>query len=227
MKKQRTTKTIVCIVAIVGFFVPVANGTIQGNYSTYQILGGNSVTAAPIAIDNQGAGPVYSNMNEGGGWYSISNTEGVIAYDDYDSINDADIEMDKVRFIGGVQNAGEVIWFDFFESDHVTYVDGFGVQFPVGGNYIWTITLGSPITVRDAGVLQLEADPGYVTPSTGVWFLSDAAPTIGSEDPTWPGYTDSQDEYLSCKFEINNVPEPCTMALLGLGGMAAIRRRKK
>lgn len=195
--------------------------------SSMTIYSGAAVQATPIGAESGAlftAGTAYENMDPGNGFLAFPPATGVLGTADYDSAADDDINMGAFRFVGGVAAAGEVIFFDFFDAGGVFY-DGFGVQFPQGGNFIWTITLATPQITQDAGFVQLFADDGSaVVASTGQWFLSDAAPTIGSAgaaDATGPA-----GESLNHKFAIDAVPAPGSIALLGLGGLAAARRRR-
>jgi hypothetical protein len=159
--------------------------------------------------------------------FSMSATGGVVACDDYDSSSAAGIvtQIEQFRFVGGVANPLEVLFFTFFDTAS-NFVDSFGVQFGQGGDIIYTIDLGTPVSVADNGFVQMWADDGsVVTTSTGTWFLNTAAPTIGTTDATPPGLTDGSGNYLDDKFEMTEVSEPASLALLGMGVLAFLRRR--
>ena len=66
-------------------------------------------------------------------------------------------------------------------------------------------------------------EPAICSPTTGQWFLSDAGPSIGSEDVLIGGGGGGQ---FSHNFAINAVPAPGAAALLGLGGLIGFRRRR-
>ncbi len=168
-------------------------------------------------------GVAYSNMELGTNYAVIINP-GEMEADDYESIvpiGDTLI-LSEYSFVGGVTAANGILWFDFYD-DEAAYVDGFGVQFPQAGNYIWTITISEPFVVPNAGYHSIEADDTYGN-TTGKWFLNSEIPTVGSTTD-WPGYIDDDDVPLNFKFELVSVPEPATLALLGLGALALIRRR--
>lgn len=191
--------------------------------SSIPIYTGTNVASAPLNTSPLvTSGVQYSNMELGTNFTSTA-TGGVVAAADYDSIADDDINMGIFQFVGGVANAGEVLFFDFFDAGG-TFYDSFGVQLSQGGNFIWTITLATPQIALDSGFVQMVADDGSaVINSTGVWFINSEAPTIGSalaadgNLPTGPG------DY---KFAIEAVPAPASAALLGLGGLVATRRRR-
>jgi uncharacterized protein (TIGR03382 family) len=198
---------------------------IYGVYSSYNILDSESLTftsldqVAANPANALVAGPVYSNMNSGpNGYVAFPAATGVLGFDDYDSINDAPIVMDSFQFVGGVSTVGGIMFVDFFDAGGV-FVDGFGVALPSAGNFIWTISLAGTVTVADAGLVQMTADAA----TTGLWFLGDGGPTIGSEDVFNGGGGDGQ---FSHNFAINAVPTPGTAALLGLGGLIGFRRRR-
>jgi hypothetical protein len=169
----------------------------------------------------RGAGTAYSNMDAGpNGYVAYPSAEGVLGVDDYDSVFNCDITLTQFKFVGGVTNAGEILLFGFYDFDTQDFVDGFSVQFAQGGNYLWTITIGEEVIVPDHGILQIETDAASGT--TGQWFLGDAGPTIGTEDPMQFG---SGDGAFSQNFAITGIPEPTSLGLLILGAAALIRRR--
>lgn len=188
------------------------------------IYSGDAVIAAPLDSATSAlftAGTAYENMALGTNFVTSSGAAGGVAGTaDYDSAADDDINMGAFRFVGGVAAAGGVLFFDFFDSAGNFY-DGFGVQLSSGGNFIYTITLTTPQLVQDSGFVQMFADDGSVLVATnGTWFLNNEAPTIGSA-----GAIDVAPD-LDYKFAIDAIPAPGSVALLGLGGMVAARRRR-
>ncbi len=190
-----------------------------------------TITATPIgAPDIAGVfGTAYSNMDPGPNGYVAFAAGGPgLGFDDYDSIaTGGTIDVSTYRFVGGVDTAGGVAFFEFYDSTSA-FVDSFGVAFTNAGNFIYTITINTfpgGVVVPDAGLHQIVVDDtGAFGPATlGQWFLGDAGPSVGTEDVNVGGSAP-----FSHNFEINGdyVPAPATAALLGLGGLAATRRRR-
>ena len=157
---------LLAVLTIVSACTVQVHAAIYADYSTYPLYTGASLSAEPLEAGSGVPGTVYSQMDYGAGY--VSATAGLVGFEDYDSINEQDIALDTFRFVGGVAAIGEVMWFDFFDSGY-NYVDSFGAIFPPGGDWIWTSSLTSPMTITDAGILEVVADDGYIVVSTGTW----------------------------------------------------------
>lgn len=180
-------------------------------------------------------GTIFSNMESGTGFQAFASATGALGFDDYNTtvtgetdplVGQSGLGLDEIRFVGGFQTGPGIIFFDFFDFATQTFVDGFGVDLTNAGNFIYTINItNDDVFINDNGILQLTADDGTVggLPTTAQWFLSDAAPTIGTEDNTFGGAA-GPFANISHKFELTYTPEPTSLVLLGLAGLL-IRRR--
>jgi len=160
----------------------------------------------------------YSAMNAP--FNAFAAATGTVGLDDYTSIATDDIVLTSFRFVGGVQQVGGTMSFQFFDADQ-NFVDSFGITLGQVGNFIWTITLNSEVIIPAGGLLQAVVGEGF----TGQWFLGATPPTIGTNDDTFGGANGGA---LSHRFELNGVliPTPGAAGLLGLAGLAAVRRRR-
>lgn len=211
----KITAAVVAVCAGGAFAAPVL-----GDYASYQQISSDQISAVSLGEGVQGgSATLYSNMEAGGGFQAFPAGNGALGFDDYTSTQAGTIALDTFRFVGGVDAAGGTLNFEFFDAAGVTLVDAFSVSFAGAGNFIYTITIGGTVNIDGAGVLQVSTD----ATSNGQWFLSDAGPTIGTEDGTFGGASGGA---LSHKFELNQVPAPGSVALLGLGGLVATRRRR-
>ena len=146
----------------------------------------DATMAAPISqattLPTSGETVVYSKMND----YTVytSATSGVVGYEDYDSTNNANINLTSMRFAGGTTVAGGILWFDFYSDRSMTNLVNYtGVQTPQSGDFVYTVTLGNAITIPDAGVLEISANTG----TTGHWYGGSVAPSIGTNDSSYGG----------------------------------------
>lgn len=195
-------------------------GPVFGDHSTYRQISAENISMISLEEGTQGATTsIYSNMDSGTGFVAFPAANGVLGADDYVSTASGAATLETMRFVGGVDAVGGVLFFDFFNAAGDTFVDGFSVSFTQAGNFIYTITLGGAVTVDAAGVLQISTD----STSTGQWFLADAGPTVGSEDVNAFGGGDGVNSH---NFELNVIPTPGALSLLGMGGLLAARRRR-
>ena len=115
----------------------------QANRANYEIYSAH-------AQSYRGAGPFsfYSDLEAGPDGY-VAFADTAIEADgelesagiaDYLSVSSGDIALDQFVFVGGVDQAGGVVFFDFFDSSGA-FIDGFGVQLSQDGTFIWTIDL--------------------------------------------------------------------------------------
>ncbi|TVQ82259.1 MAG: hypothetical protein EA380_00590, partial [Phycisphaeraceae bacterium] len=183
--------------------------------------GAFSIQATPLddASPVMRTSVLYSHMD--GPYSAFAAASGPGGFDDYVSTAGNDIILEEFRFVGGVTAAGGVLFFDFFDNAQ-NFVDGFGLQLPQAGNFIWTITLNVPIIVPNAGIVQafFNNDPGIGPVTSGQWFLSDSATTVGSDSRTFGGAAGGAFQH---SFELSGtvIPAPGALALMGLAGLAA------
>jgi hypothetical protein len=184
-----------------------------------------TMTAQEIGGPNIGqvAAVHYSCMEAG--FASFGPTAGVTGFDDYQSTAGADMTLTEMRFVGGVDTTGGVAFFEFYDAAS-SFVSSIGLAFPQAGNFIWTITIGSAPTAAENGFMQMVGDDaGLFGPATlSEWFLTDVAPTVGTSDINVGGAVGTHNN----AFELTGdpIPAPASVALLGLGGFAAARRRR-
>ena len=186
-------------------FAGVANAAIE--------LRADPLDSAPGYIDRA---VVYSGIP--GPYNAFAAANGSLGFDDYSSTMVNNVEgLTAMRFVGGVTNAGETARFEFYSTSSIL-INSFTVQFPQGGNFIWTITLGAPIDIPKNGIMQIVATGN----STGRWFMTAVPPTIGTNDTTFGGANGGA---LMHTMELTT-PTPGSLALLGLGGLVVGRRRR-
>lgn len=220
------TLTALCVAAAAGS--AMASPTIDRSTMTIYDLSSYEAVSLDATPSNSFAGsaaPIYSNMDPGTGFVSLpagpGDVNGVIGFDDYTSTATGNQFMTEFRFVGGVQEANGVMFFDFFDAAGA-FVDGFGVRLSMAGNFIYTINLSSSVEVAAAGFAQASVDAtgAFGVATTGQWFASDGAATVGANGPS--GDLAQPNNH---NFEMS-VPAPGAVALLGLSGLVAARRRR-
>lgn len=197
---MRIILTAALLAAAAGTSLAAPQGIVD--HGNVPLLGPSHATAAPldsVTVDRS-ADVMFANMGAGAGYAAYGAATGVIGWDDYVSVAAGPLDLTTVKFIGGVTVAGGIVWFDFFDYAGANWINGFGVQLPQAGNYIWTITLGSVYTVDPTGILQITADTASGT--LGQWYLSDALPNVGTQDPNF-GYAPPP---YTAKFELRALP---------------------
>ncbi|MEL6496930.1 MAG: VPLPA-CTERM sorting domain-containing protein [Planctomycetota bacterium] len=205
----------------------------RSGYTIYSATG--SAIDGGVVSERGIAGPVYSNQtSDVAGFFSIGSgpADGdgdvqVINFDDYTSIAPGGGFLDEFGFIGGVDVDGGVVFFDIFDTGGV-FVDGFGVSLASAGNFIYTINItNNDVAFPESGIVQMSVDDdgAFGPAANGTWFLTADAATIG-DNGAGAGFTGPGGEDLHHTFELVAIPAPASAMLLGLGGLAAVRRRR-
>lgn len=183
-----------------------------------------TASASLSAPSARGEEAVYSKLDVGSGLLVPGNDPNTyLSRDDYVSTLTAGTtgELVKLEFFGGIASgsAGTTLLFDFYDANEV-YVSGFTVDLPSGqtGWYLWTLTLDVPVPIPAAGIIAL----GVGQDTSAGWFVSAAAPTIGSTGDTLPGIEDGGVPQ-NHKFALM-VPEPASLSLLA--GLALLLTRR-
>jgi hypothetical protein len=159
---------------------------------------------------------VYSHIP---GPYSAFAAANYLGFDDYTTTVAGPIaSLNSMRFVGGVTTANTTLSFNFYDASGATLVNSFTSTFGQAGNFIWSITELGGFDVASIGILEIV---GTATSTTGRWFLSTSATTVGTDSRTF-GDTSTTNQH---SFELS-VPAPGSLALLGLGGIVAGRRRR-
>lgn len=185
-------------------------------------LAGAAQAAIELRADPIGSLPGYADRAVvysaiPGPYSAFPAANGSLGFDDYSSTMVNPVEtLTAMRFVGGVVNAGETLNVEFY-STSLVFISGFSLTLPQGGNFIWTIT-GLNNEIPQNGVVQIVATGA----STGQWFLTGTAPTIGTNDPTFGGANGGA---LMGTLELTT-PTPGALAVLGMGGLVMGRRRR-
>ena len=129
--------------------------------------------------------------------------------------------LTTVQFVGGVDTAGGILDFNFFDSAQ-NAAGGFSVQLPQAGNFIWTIGVGA-FVVPSSGFMDVVLDPNRPE-NAGVlaqWFITSTPPGVGSSPQDATGGNGDH------SFSFTAIPEPVSGGLLGLVllGTCLVRRR--
>ncbi len=181
-----------------------------------------SATAMDIGSNfgNRGNPAMYDDVsNDGNGYLAFAPATGVMGVSDYVSTASGNQALQEYIFVGGVDDlsTSTTVFVDFFDAG-ANHVSGFSVTLPQTGNFIWTITLGGAFSAADAGFVQMTADTG----ANGQWFLAAGPAAVGSNGTA---DFDNAGTALNHNYAMT-IPAPGAMALLGLGGLVATRRRR-
>lgn len=204
-------------------FVVLALGLAAGTASAAQpwIMGYEPLTASDQAQTRASNSVVFSAIP--GPYQAFAAGTGALGFDDYDStLAGGQAYLQSFRFVGGVTVAGGTIQVQFFDTG-ANLINSFNVTLPTAGNSIWSIGLESVANAKDstflipeAGFVQINALGGAL----GQWFLSTTVPSVGTSSLALGDTTTH-----THRFELT-VPAPSSLALLGLGGLVATRRRR-
>lgn len=161
---------------------------------------------------------VYSGIP--GPYSAFTARTGSLGFDDYTSTWGGPFTLKAMRFVGGTTVANGTINVSFFDSSS-TFVGGFNATLGSAGNFVYNFAAldALNLVLPDSGIVQISATNGFL----GQFFLTSSAPTVGTNSTTFGGANGGA---LRHAFELTAVPEPTSMAALGLGAVAILRRRR-
>ena len=198
-----------------------------------------AVSAATIVYDNT-TFPVTGGWTPHGFWpFSV--------FAPYEPMGDEITLAGTARTITGfdlILSSTQEITLDaltlsFYKNDGL---DGYGNPGAPGTDSFWTETI-KDVTVNDTTTVPFSI-PNVLVPDTFTWITSADSliagmatydpPTVGSSgdyywdrfDEEWWGMWFENDPVANFGARVIAVPEPTTLALLVLGGLSAIRRRR-
>jgi MYXO-CTERM domain-containing protein len=210
------------------FAAAIAAASVSAGTASASIMLPSSAAQATQISDtyfhNRAVTVVYTGIP--GPYSAFAAAQGPIGTDDYTTTQTGTFNLAAMRFVGGVSTAGNTIDFEFLDATN-TVVNSFGISFAQAGDFIWTVTLApgdgstSTFAIPAAGTIRASVREG----GAGRWFFTTTAPTIGSNDFA-VGAGAALTPQRNQAFELTDVPAPGSMALLGLGGLVALRRRR-
>ena len=152
---------------------------------------------SPSVVD----GVVYSNLGGSATAVTVTGAAGTgteIGFDDYNTINDADVNLSSFQFIGGVSIPNRQLFFDFHDANNVRIIRLIASVPSNDTTATWTLTPNPSVTIPDVGFVHIVASPG----TTGTWRRSTASPTVGTQDAGLGSAGAGQ----SFKFQLTNTP---------------------
>jgi hypothetical protein len=263
---MKTLVSAAAVAAIAGSAYGLGETLDRSNYPIYTAsTPGITLTALPMSSADRGplsgqGTSVYGwddttpDIN-GRGFVAAPAGTGILGVEDYGSTLSASgppngtpttqfgtMNAMSYEFVGGVTAIGGILFFDYFFNDF-SFGNGFGIQFPSAGNFIWSITFnptGLIVPTEGYHVITANTNPNIGPVSSGQWFLSEfsADPSgfpggIGHNDLAWDSGTFDYDGTgasppvnIGYAFAIG-VPTPGAVALMGIAGLAGVSRRRR
>lgn len=183
--------------------------------SIIAVLAVAALQAQAVTLYNSRAGASAIQFNS-------TSSSSLVAFDDYDStLASGHIELSQFIFVGGVDVANKPVSFGFYGPD-LSLANSFSITLPSAGIFVWTITLGAGFNIPEKGfaaMFRSSTDTSYIAS----WRGQSAAPTVGTNDINAGSWNAG---YMRMEIIGEAVPEPTTMAALGAGALALIRRRR-
>jgi hypothetical protein len=189
----------------------------------------------PLGSQSTRATDVYNGIEFNSNYFAPTTSVGYIGFDDYDtstapggSYGGGVDFMTRHLFVGGMTGGtgdSGVMFFTFF-TEFGTPFDSYGVVLPADGAGYYGITITGGMYIPSNGIAQawVNDNPanfgGAFNVYPGYWFYSEGAPTVGGNDSAFGAFAPFYNMHTI------EVPAPASLAMLGLGGALAVRRRR-
>jgi hypothetical protein len=188
-----------------------------------------TLESVPLGSVSTRTTAVYNGIEFNSNYFAPTAAVGYVGYDDYTTSSGPGTFdfMTSHQFVGGLTgNSGDsgVMFFTFFTASGTPY-DSYGVALPADGPHWWNITITGGMYIPSDGITQAWVNDtngafGGFTAYPGYWWYSEGAPTVGTNDSAFGAFAPNYN------MQVINVPAPASLAMLGLGGALAVRRRR-
>ena len=133
--------------------------------------------------------------------------------------------MTAHEWVGGMTGnpSGTGLMFFTFFTALGTPFDSYGVALPADGAHYWGITITGGMYIPSDGIAQAWFNDGSFTAygsQPGFWMYSEGAPSIGTNSDIVGQFAPNYNMHTIV------IPAPASLAMLGLGGALAVRRRR-
>jgi hypothetical protein len=226
------------------------NGTTGGSWSAVSTT--SAVDNATVTVYNDAAGSkmtenylligIYPSSAAGNDSTHVSTA--TLNLNTAATLAGATISMDVIRLGGGGQNGD--IWLDLYDGTTQVLRLSYGNDGGTGRGTVnhWSAVGGTRTALTSEDLVW----EGFVQEETVAWNLASSSFTVGTTDTDlvlssaldyFSGVTSTTFDKIVFSAEkskatwgidnitVSEVPEPATMSLLALGGVAMLRRRKK
>lgn len=171
----------------------------------------------------------YDSLPGDPGYQTVGLFSGLIGFDDYltnTTGSDPLFQLTSFQFVGESDTANAVVifhWYDGGDTGRTTPVATLSETLVNVGPAIYTFTPPANTFVPNFGIM----DAVMQGSAKGIFYMTTRAPDVGfnSENYGFGPYSGNPTWFDAFSLQGTPAPEPASMAIIGLGAVALMRRR--